>query len=141
MSKIKVHLSAHAFQEEMLCDQFFDESNGYGIVGPEIMKPLSQCRGVEFEYEYTSQTKISDLIDIVKHTIWGEEEVWPGRTIYSFECEGERYYIADETAYLESVINRYLDPNNDGLITVCALISFDSGQVDGVFPLRFFSIK
>lgn len=40
--KLTVKLEIHAYAEEKLCDEYFDDPPFFGINGPEIMLPLSK---------------------------------------------------------------------------------------------------
>ena len=59
---VLVHIEAHAFAEEKLCDQDFDNPPHYGIVGPEIMLPLA--------------------LDVSFYARWGEWFAWLCALLY-----------------------------------------------------------
>ena len=137
--KITVKLEIHAYAEEQLCDECFDDPPYLGINGPEIMLPLSKKRGHTFIYEYSESTRVADIIDAVKQDIWGsdgEPECSP--TSYSFLIDGERYYVHDYERSFPALKSKYLDPQNTGVITVGVLVSCNAGDIGGVHPLRFY---
>lgn len=41
---ISIKIEVHAYAEEKLCDESFDDAPFYGINGPEIMLPLNKIR-------------------------------------------------------------------------------------------------
>lgn len=137
--KLKVKLEIHAYAEEKICDEYFEDPPFYGINGPEIMGPLSRKRDSVFEIEYHEQTCIVDIVAAVRKEIWGEygEPEW-SPVSYCFLANGERYYVDNEVRNFLTLKAKYLDPRNTGIITVGVLVSCDAGTVEGVYPLRFY---
>ena len=134
---ITIKLDAHAYEEEKLCDSVFDQPPFYGINGPEIMEPLSKCRGMAFQLTYDAATTLADVMKHALSEIWNGEEIDPGRTQYAFLARGERFFVCNESRSFASML-KYLDPDYTGCVTFCALISCDAGEVEGIYPLRFF---
>lgn len=137
--KLTVKLEIHAYAEEKLCDEYFDDPPFFGINGPEIMLPLSKKRGQSFVFEYYEQTRVIDIINAVRREIWednGEPEWSP--VSYAFLIDGERYYIDDGNHDFLTLKSKYLDPQNAGTITIGVLVSCNAGDVGGVHPLRFY---
>lgn len=137
--KLIIKLEIHAYAEEKLCDEYFDDPPFFGINGPEIMLPLSKNRDHAFVFDYCEQTRVIDIIDAVRQEIWGDsgEPEW-SPVSYSFLIDGERYYIDDGNHDFSTLKSKYLDPQNTGIITVGVLASCDAGDVGGVHPLRFY---
>lgn len=136
---IKIRLEIHAYAEEKLCDEFFDEPPFFGINGPEVMLPLSKKRGHIFHFEYNEETLVRDVMDTVKREIWGTSEGCELAPIsYSFLLGSERYYIYDDTRHFGDLVLKILDPSASGYLTVCILVSCDAGDVGSEWPLRFY---
>lgn len=135
---IQIKLEIHAFAEEQLCDDCFDAPY-YGINGPEIMQPLSVKRNHIMTFQYDSQTSLRELVDAVKHEIWGDSEAETYAPVdYAFLVHDERYYITDDSQYFMKLLPRYLDPDSTGIITFCILVSCDAGDVAREGPLRYY---
>lgn len=137
MKKVSVSLDIHAFAEERLCDRWFDSPPDYGIVGPEIMKPLSTKRNTQMELLYCEDTLVDDLIHAVKEYIWNAPDFEAGNTQYAFLVDGERYY-PDYQSNFQKLLNKYLDPTGAGTIVLTILVCHDAGDVGFEYPLRFY---
>lgn len=137
--EIKIKLEVHAYAEEKLCDEVFDDPPFYGINGPEIMVPLRNKRDYVTQFEYNNNTRVVDAINAVKYEVWGRNgEIEWAPTSYSFLVDGERYYIDNDECNFSELILKYLDPNHTGTITVGILVSCNAGDVGGAWPLRFY---
>lgn len=136
---IQVKLEIHAFAEEQLCDDCFDDPPYYGINGPEIMYPLSAKRNHQMVIHYDALTSLRDIINAVNYEIWGDSEAKECAPVsYAFLVHNERYYIADDSQNFLKLLPRYLDPDNTGIITFCILVSCDAGDVARDGPLRYY---
>ena len=136
---IQIKFEIHAFAEEKLCDECFDDAPYYGINGPEIMCPLSVKRNHRMVFQYDTQTSLEDIINAVKHEIWGDSEAQEHAPVnYAFLVHNERYYIADSLKNFLKLLPRYLDPDNTGIITLCILVSCAAGDVAREGPLRYY---
>ena len=62
--KIKVRITAHAYAEEKIHDEYFDYPE-YGIAGCTTMGPLDKARGKECEYYYVERRILSGTSDTV----------------------------------------------------------------------------
>lgn len=137
--KIRIKLDIHAYVQEQLCDEVFDDAPWYGINGPEIMGPLSKKRNHEMVFEYTEQTCLSEVVNAVKYEIWGDsKEGEMAGASYSFLVDNERYYIVDEAHNFVDILSKYVDPDQAGIITICVLMSCDAGGVASEGPLRYY---
>ena len=137
--ELTVKLEIHAYAEDQLCDECFDDPPFFGINGPEIMLPLSKKRGHVFVCEYHEQTRVVDIINAVKREIWGDDgEPKCSPTSYSFLVDGERYYVSDIEHDFSTLKSKHLDPKSTGVITVGVLVSCNAGDIGGVHPLRFY---
>lgn len=136
---IQLKLAIHAFAEEQLCDECFDDAPYYGINGPEVMYPLSVKRNHIMTLQYDSQTSLGEIISAVKYEIWGNSETEVCAPVdYAFLVHNERYYIADESQRFMELVPRYLDPDNTGIVTFCILVSCNAGDVAREGPLRYY---
>lgn len=138
MGKIIVELDIHAYAEERLCDALFDDPPFYGIVGPDVMKPLSEYRNCNFEYEYNENTLVKELINFTIKKIWGNSDFCLWDVTFAFLSDNERYYIENDDLSLPYLIENYLDPHNFGEITLSILVSHNAGDVGFEYPLRFY---
>jgi len=136
--KIKIRFDIHAYAEEQLCDEVFDDSPGYGINGPEAMEPLSKMRNHEIDFEYDEQTCLYDVISTIRHEIWGNSKAYEYVSItYAFLVGTERYNIADKAHNFLDVLAKYLNLNHVDVITFSILVSCDAGDVACEGPLRY----
>lgn len=135
---INIKFDIHAYVEERLCDDCFEDTPYYGIHGPEVMLPLKQKQNYICSFQYDDTTSIGNVIDFIKEKIWGNAEYdVPAPISYSFLSNGERYYVADKNISFSGLLNAYLDPNNSGTVTACVLISCDAGDIAAEESLRF----
>ena len=134
-----VHLEAHAFAEEKLCDQDFDNPPHYGIIGPEVMLPLAQSRGRTIEVKYDEKTTLKEFRAILNEEIWGRQlDNDVTDPIMSFLISEERYYVDNPEAKLSPVLEKHIDKHRTGHITVCFLVCCDAGRIEPKSgPLRY----
>ncbi|MPM46233.1 hypothetical protein SDC9_92931 [bioreactor metagenome] len=136
---INIKIEVHAYAEEKLCDECIDDAPFYGIIGPEIMLPLSKIRGQILTFEYDNQTTLNDLKNAIFFFVYGDTNVDDSLPIsFSFLVGGERYYFGEDTAKLSFIVSKYLGTEHSGQIVVCLLVSCDAGDVATEWPLRFF---
>lgn len=136
---IRIKLDIHAFVQEHLCDEVFDDAPDYGLHGPEIMYPLSKKRNSELVFEYDTSTCLDDIINTVKYEIWEDSAIREYvDAIYAFSVDNERYYIEDSSRNFVDLLSKYLDPNNIGTIIFSILISCNAGAVACEGPLRYY---
>lgn len=140
LKKLSIKFDIHAYAEERLHDEYFDESHSWGIVGPEIMKPLSEKINSSMDFSYDEDTRIEDLIKAVKAHIWGNPNfaVEEFNTSFAFVVNGERLYPQTYQLNFSHLLYKYLDPNHCGEITLSILVSHDAGAVAFEYPLRFY---
>ena len=137
---INVRIEAHAYSEDEIRNDYFNDQIGYGIAGPDAMAPLDKVRNHIFEYEYDENTSLREFRSIIERSIWGysSSEGKPTARFY-YVFNKHRYSIGTPTANFKNLLNKYFDPDNSGLITVCFLVSHNAGIVgpkNG--PLRFY---
>lgn len=132
-----IYLEVHAYAEDELCDEVFDDAPFYGINGPEIMHPLAINRGTHFNLDYNEHTLTKDIVLAIKKKLGYDNLEISAPVRYSFLVGTERYYF-DFNADFSSLLTKYLDPDNTGSITVGLLVSCNAGDVGREDGLRYF---
>ncbi len=127
---INVLIKAHAFAEEKLADKVFSQSPHYGIVGPEVMEPLARWRNQTLAVSYQEDTTVKQFQEGIDINIWG----FPAQQLlirprFSFEYKNERFEIDNPDAVFLNLIEKHLDPERTGSITVCYLVCHDAGRI------------
>lgn len=136
---VKVILDIHAYVGENLCDEAFDDAPFYGINGAEVVVPLRDKRGYIFDFYYDRTTTLEDVVLATKKEIYGTSAEEVLATIhYSFISGNDRYFVNNGKTKLANVIDKYLDPQKTGTITVNVLLSFNAGVVDKDNELRYY---
>ena len=134
---IKITLEVHAYAEEKLFDEVLEDEPFYGIVGADIMKPLVKKNGCVLDFNYDNDTRIEDIINFVKITIYGEKSFESDYPKYTFTYKKERYLVLDGKQKIIKIL-KYIDPDNTGSIIVTIFVSYDAGCVASEGKLRYF---
>ena len=122
---IKIRLATHVYQSEHLVDNIYlnenlaDTADTCGIHGPEVILPLRKNHYRELIYSFDENTTLLDLSHYIKDLInlprnHGHLAFWIGSI---------RYWIDDGSASFKRLVNRFLDPQNTGIINVGLYIS------------------
>lgn len=136
-------IESHVYEEERLRDEMLDESLGddiesCGIVGPETIIPLRKKRNPKVSFVYTEQTTLGDAIDAI-YNEYGYLELdkifWPR---IAFLYKGIRYWVDDIQANFQTIVNRYLDPQETGLVHVAIYVSADAGRICEENGIRYY---
>ena len=133
---LSIIYEAHIYAEEKLHDEYFD----YGdcLHGKEIIEILQSARNRVFEYRYTEDTTLSDMIQAVKEDLGvtqGDLALMPIR--YSFLNNNKRFFIDDGEKRVCSAVKHLIHPDSNS-VTLCLLLSCDAGAVATEYPLRFY---
>lgn len=127
--KIKVRITAHAYAEEKIHDEYFDYPE-YGIAGCTTMGPLDKARGKDCEYYYDANTTLGDFDHYFMRFIWGDtarSEIFAKMT---FIAKNRRFVIDNEEASFLNAVDKYLDTSHLGVIEICYWVSYDAGQIE-----------
>jgi len=133
-TQVKFLIEIHAYVNEHLCDEVFDDVVHHGIHGPEIMQPLANNRTCELQFEYDNSTTLNDACIAIINKLQVDE-------LYvkiSFIYNGIRYYCGDGNAQFSFLARKYLDPKNTGKITAYILVSMNAGAVACDDGIRYF---
>lgn len=133
MTEIKILIEAHAYDSDGLHDEYFDDSPGYGIAGPEVMEPLVPIRGTIMGVSFNEETTLGDIEKKIREYIWNDSDssdIVQHYARFSFVVDNRRYEIADPTRSFVYILNKYLDVDSTGHITVCFLVSHVAGNVE-----------
>lgn len=137
--RVLIDIETHAYAEEKLADEILDENlpddiQSCGILGPEIIVPLRRNRNCELSFEYTEETTLGDLIYAVLERL---DSLNHGVRV-AFWKDGLRYWAENPNANLQTVIVKYLDPNDTGRISVAAYVSMDAGAIEEEEGIRYY---
>lgn len=138
MDLLHVKLDIHAYAEGQLRDYYFDQPPYCGILSPGIMLPLRDMRNKTIRFQYDNNTVVGDLISFVKESIWGDIDFLGSSPEFAFSVGSDRYYPCNYYANLSELLQNYLDPDNEGIITYTILVCHDAGEVGYVHPLYFY---
>lgn len=135
MKCIEIILDIHAYAEEKLCDECFDDPPYYGINGPEVMLPFAEGRGHKFLFEFNDSTTLFDLVSKIKAELGCQEESWYAETFFVFD-ENRYQFYEDKSLLFNNIVAKYYSGKN--VVTVGLYISCDAGEVWNEHPLRYY---
>jgi hypothetical protein len=140
---ILLNIETHVYAEEQLCDEMLNECLGddvvsCGIVGPEIILPLRKKRHTRLLFNYSEESSIKDVV-VAVYTEYGLLQFAEMFGIhFAFLSNGLRYWIDNPAANFKTIIDKYLDTNGSGEISVGIYVSADAGRIDEKNGIRYY---
>ena len=133
---INIRYDIHAYSKEQLCDEIFER--GDGIVGKEIIQKLNAKRNKVFQFEYSENTLMRDVVEVIRQDLDLSEELLSVVPVYfGFMNNGTRYYIDDYDAGFAFLLEKYLLDHDSNTVTAHILMSCNAGVVDEDGELRY----
>ena len=136
--RVTIKIESHAFVDEHLCDEILDptlpdDPDSCGVAGAEIIIPLRRNRTAEFEFCYTEETTLGDVV----HAILEKYHLLNCGIRVSFYSHEVRYWVVDSNANFKVTLEKYLDPSSKGEIRTAIFVSLDAGTVCNDGQLRY----
>ena len=138
MMRVTIKIESHAFVDEHLCDEILDptlpdDPDSCGVAGAEIIIPLRKNRTAEFEFCYTEETTLGDVV----HAILEKYHLLNCGIRVSFYSHDVRYWVVDSNANFKVALEKYLDPCSQSEIRSAIFVSLDAGTVCNDGQLRY----
>lgn len=140
MSSLIVKVGAHLYAEEELCDEYFDfPKTARSINPPEMMRPLRRIRDKFINIGIHEGVTVAEFEDQLNASIWGVnwKEIALGAELF-YDVGYCRAEITNRDCSFTYLLDKYLDPNKTGIISVAYYVSEDAGDVYVEGNLRFY---
>ena len=139
MRRIVVRFEVHLYSENKLQDDQIElRKNGYGLYSMEFYNHLFSYIDRKILFELPVGITIGDFKSMIFNQIWGTNtEIEESFVNLFFLTPNYRFTIDNPNKDLVNVIDKYLDPESVGEITVGLFVCEDAGHFDRDDKLQF----
>lgn len=142
--QIQFVLHPHLYAEDELQDWAFNDTENCGILSPEEFGALWNHRDYEVPFSYDEETTIGEVLKFITNVLI--EDIYDDDDQFFFSRYfkrvyflggTERYHPNDNTAVFQSLLEKYFDPEQTGIVHIEILASIDAGNIWRENSLRF----
>lgn len=138
---LTVKFEVHLFSEnELHDDQIECRKKGYGLYSTEFYTRLFRLIDKQISFELFDEITIGEVKDLIYSHVWETyNEIEESLVCFAFITPNFNYFIESPEKIFHIVLNKYLDPEAKGEVTVGLYICEDAGHFvqDGKLQFDF----
>lgn len=139
MRRLKVRIIAHVYAEGELRDEVFDNVELMAINPISTYTSLKKLRNKTITLNTGNIISVGDFEKRIYRRIWRKTPEELGANVdLCFITPQKKYWYENPRISFQKIIDKYLDPDKTGLISVGIYICDDAGQFDRDGKLSFY---